>query len=205
MIRKEAWSFYRTSSGVRLCWELEEPKGPKGLGGIGSSLKVLKAGCGQRDPAIRKDAGLYCGSRLRSGEVFAYVGRNQNLKDLKDPARAHVRGTYLGGSPPARHASRSHPKSCRLKNAVLFLAQKPSCTEVVFGRKGQHQIITNLPAHQPSLFSASPRFPSGWIRGWYGRCRVGGGSAHPESRRVRGSANSVAVGGEVLEPQGYLA
>ena len=31
-IRKEAWSFYRTSSGVRLCWELEEPKGPKGSG-----------------------------------------------------------------------------------------------------------------------------------------------------------------------------
>ena len=30
MIRKEAWPFYRTSSGVRLCWELEEPKGPKG-------------------------------------------------------------------------------------------------------------------------------------------------------------------------------
>ena len=30
MIRKEAWTFYRTSSGVRLCWELEEPKGPKG-------------------------------------------------------------------------------------------------------------------------------------------------------------------------------
>ena len=34
--------------------------------------------------AIRKGAGLHCGSRLRSGEVFAYVGRNQNLKDLKD-------------------------------------------------------------------------------------------------------------------------
>jgi len=30
VIRKEAWSFYRTSSGVRLCWELEEPKGPNG-------------------------------------------------------------------------------------------------------------------------------------------------------------------------------
>ena len=29
MIRKEAWPFYRTISGVRLCWELEEPKGPK--------------------------------------------------------------------------------------------------------------------------------------------------------------------------------
>ena len=31
VIRKEAWPFYRTSSGVRLCWELEEPKGPKRL------------------------------------------------------------------------------------------------------------------------------------------------------------------------------
>jgi len=29
VIRKEAWPFYRTISGVRLCWELEEPKGPK--------------------------------------------------------------------------------------------------------------------------------------------------------------------------------
>ena len=34
VIRKEAWPFYRTSSGVRLCWELEEPKGPKGPGGL---------------------------------------------------------------------------------------------------------------------------------------------------------------------------
>jgi hypothetical protein len=31
VIRKEAWPSYRTISGVRLCWELEEPKGPKGL------------------------------------------------------------------------------------------------------------------------------------------------------------------------------
>ena len=30
VIRKEACSFYRTISGVRLCWDLEEPKGPKG-------------------------------------------------------------------------------------------------------------------------------------------------------------------------------
>jgi len=32
VIRKEAWPFYRTISGVRLCWELEKPKGPKGRG-----------------------------------------------------------------------------------------------------------------------------------------------------------------------------
>ena len=38
VIRKEAWSFYRTSSGVRLCWEFEEPKGPKGVG-------VWREGC----------------------------------------------------------------------------------------------------------------------------------------------------------------
>jgi len=30
VIRKEAWPFYRTISGVCLCWELEEPNGPKG-------------------------------------------------------------------------------------------------------------------------------------------------------------------------------
>ena len=30
VIRKEAWSLYSTSSGDRLCWEFEEPKGPKG-------------------------------------------------------------------------------------------------------------------------------------------------------------------------------
>ena len=33
--------------------------------------------------ALRKDAGLCCGSHLRKGEVFAYVGRIHNLKDLK--------------------------------------------------------------------------------------------------------------------------
>ena len=28
VIRKEAWPFCRTISGVRPCWELEEPEGP---------------------------------------------------------------------------------------------------------------------------------------------------------------------------------
>ena len=32
MTRKEAWPLYRTISGVRLCWVLEETKGPKGSG-----------------------------------------------------------------------------------------------------------------------------------------------------------------------------
>jgi hypothetical protein len=35
---KEAWPFYRTIPGVRLCWELEEPKGPKGPLALALSL-----------------------------------------------------------------------------------------------------------------------------------------------------------------------
>jgi len=35
--------------------------------------------------AIRKGAGLVCGSFLREGGVLAYVGLFQNLKDLKLP------------------------------------------------------------------------------------------------------------------------
>ena len=31
VIQKQAWPFYRTISGARLCWELEESKGPKRL------------------------------------------------------------------------------------------------------------------------------------------------------------------------------
>jgi len=44
VIRKEAWPFYRTSSGVRLCWELGEPKGPKGS--LGHNIEGLIAGVG---------------------------------------------------------------------------------------------------------------------------------------------------------------
>ena len=44
---------------------------------------LCTAGSSPSFSALRKDEGLCCGSRLRKGEVFAYVGRNQNLKDLK--------------------------------------------------------------------------------------------------------------------------
>ena len=52
VIRKEAWPFYRTISGIRLYWVFEEPKGPKGTepakgpkGPKGpKGLKDLKAG-----------------------------------------------------------------------------------------------------------------------------------------------------------------
>ena len=51
------------------------------------------AGSSRSFTAIRKDAGLYCGSRLRSGEVFAYVGIIRNLKDLK--THANMRPTRV--------------------------------------------------------------------------------------------------------------
>ena len=59
MFRKEAWPFYRTIFGVRLCWELEEPKIPK---------KITSKG-------LR--------SFLRKVEVFA-VGRMQTMRDPND-------------------------------------------------------------------------------------------------------------------------
>ena len=47
-------------------------------------VQVLVSPATSSFAAIRKDTGLYCGSRLRKGEVFGYVGLSQNLKDLKD-------------------------------------------------------------------------------------------------------------------------
>ena len=48
VIRKEAWLFCRTTSGVRLCWELEEPRGPEGShtweGRMAASLLMLSSG-----------------------------------------------------------------------------------------------------------------------------------------------------------------
>ena len=53
-----------------------------------ASHLLFTAGSSRSFTATRKDAGLCCGSRLRKGEVFAYVGRNQDLKDLKVPHEA---------------------------------------------------------------------------------------------------------------------
>ena len=49
VIRKEAWLFYRTSSGGRLCWELEGPQGPKG-GCVIAPNKLKEAWVGRRIP-----------------------------------------------------------------------------------------------------------------------------------------------------------
>ena len=47
-------------------------------------LYTKRSGSSRSFTAIRKDAGLCCGSRLRKGEVFAYVQLPENPKDLKN-------------------------------------------------------------------------------------------------------------------------
>ena len=76
VIRKEAWPFYRTISGVRLCWELEEPEGPKGhhvplevdIGPrwTGPPRIPGRARLGVRGPqgALRLEARVVCSSNL---------------------------------------------------------------------------------------------------------------------------------------------
>ena len=44
VIRKEAWSFYRTISGVHLCWELDGPEGPKGPRTYGRACRWATVG-----------------------------------------------------------------------------------------------------------------------------------------------------------------
>jgi len=59
VIRKEAWLFCRTSSSVRLCWELEEPKGPEGWRTAGVGTAVERA-AGASQGQARQPRGLEC-------------------------------------------------------------------------------------------------------------------------------------------------
>jgi len=61
---------------------LHQASGPKGEPFAASRLH-WRAGPLRSYTAIRKEAGLFCGSFLRKGLVFACVGLIQTLKDLK--------------------------------------------------------------------------------------------------------------------------
>ena len=64
MIRKAAGPFYRTISGVRLCLELEEPQGPKGLDE--SEDEAAGAASGQKRPKkAKKGKGAARGSEWK--------------------------------------------------------------------------------------------------------------------------------------------
>ena len=50
---------------------------------LATSLLHWRAGSSIPFAAIRKEAGHFCGSSLRKGKALAYIGKNQNPKDLK--------------------------------------------------------------------------------------------------------------------------
>ena len=54
------------------------------LQALAESLLQWRAGSLRSFAAIRKEAGIFSGSFLWKGEVLAYNGRIQNLKDSKD-------------------------------------------------------------------------------------------------------------------------
>ena len=89
------------------------------------------AGSSRSFTAIRKDAGLCCGPRLRKGKVFAYAGRNQNLKDLK-VERSFGRSTSRPWISSRRVFNLNTIRTIRqrklLHNAFTKLIVKPMCS-----------------------------------------------------------------------------
>ena len=153
------------------------------------------AGSSRSFTAIRKDEGLCCGSRLRKGEVFAYVGSIQNLKDLK--------GTPCTGVPP--HKKRHRPleppygPTCRDSPAVgsreaLFLV-----SEVPLYDQDHHSIVFGR--------TAEAVFPP--VSHWPGRLVNRGGGVSLQWSPALIHLNTVHVLGhcpwKLHEVPGYLA
>jgi hypothetical protein len=111
VIRKEAWPFYRTSSGVRLCWKLEEPKGPKGGQ---KPLDTVEAPCSEcRHAARQRKAegsasvqGKECVQQpldtpesLASRSTCIHVQGSLAHKKTHPPRTLHVYRTHVQGIP----------------------------------------------------------------------------------------------------------
>ena len=75
MIRKEAWPFYRTSSGVRLCW-------------VSENQKDLKEGASQA-PVAGREGGL------------SVSGPPQEMPGIGPPRDTYPRPSFLGRSSEA--------------------------------------------------------------------------------------------------------
>ena len=74
---------------VCLCWAPSEPKGPKGGSPFRDSLRAIcTVLLDPRDPLLHSERtqGFAADPDYWKGEVFAYVGRNQNLKDCRLPS-----------------------------------------------------------------------------------------------------------------------
>ena len=90
---------------------------------VASEILLDTAGSSRSFTAIRKNAGLCCGSRLGKGEVFAYVGLSQNLKDLKASVLPSTSSYKLGGNQRGGPSSLKVLKWNILGRMFLELAQ----------------------------------------------------------------------------------
>ena len=102
MIQREAWFLYIIISGVRLCWELEESKGPKGLDLAwrertresvqGAGCRVQGAGCRVQGSGCRVQ-GAGCrvqGAGCRVQGAGCRVSRTWRGAPLRVPARLMI-------------------------------------------------------------------------------------------------------------------
>ena len=77
---------------------------------VAVSLLHWRAGSWRSFAAMRKEAGLFCGSFLRKGEVFNCVGKNQNFKDLMNLAQESFVGMGVAKRRIPHDKSRSFQK-----------------------------------------------------------------------------------------------
>ena len=99
--------------------------------------------------AIRKEPGLYCGSRLRKGEVFAYVGLSQNLKDLKETGLTQAERDGGRGGCDDR---------CGANPAQMRQSRPDSCLDFqVHVRKTFEIVLSSLDSGRHALFLTQAR------------------------------------------------
>ena len=125
------------------------------------------AGSSRSFTAIRKDAGLCCGSRLRSGEVFAYVGLSQNLKDLKDhqsTLQSLLASSSSVGSSRKRSHLRTFPSSVSAppNSRTCLLQRRASCCSarartILPSRLARGRRFTNHESRIPKVGNAAAK------------------------------------------------
>jgi hypothetical protein len=85
VIRKEAWPFYRTISGVRLYWELEEPKEPKGSA-AGKGAMDSCSHCGKKRATLKRCTvckhAWYCGAACQKAGWKLHKKSCLSLEDV---------------------------------------------------------------------------------------------------------------------------
>ena len=91
VIRRQAWLFCRASSGVCLCWELEEPKGPKGSSNcftVPNNLSSILLTSRYANPfPLRKDSALnnFWSIGTVPGSHFWSIGTVPRYKSTEAP------------------------------------------------------------------------------------------------------------------------